>query len=141
MPAFERGVASVKAGEIAPLIETPFGFHIARRDPVIEFYLAHILITHQGALGSSSTRAQESAQTRATEIYQKLENGGDFSKLAKEYSEDAAAREGGALGRTAPGRFVPVFERAAFALEVNQYSEVVHSPYGYHIILRTPDEA
>ena len=42
---FERAVASVGIGEIAPLIETPFGFHIVRRDPIIEARASHVLVS------------------------------------------------------------------------------------------------
>lgn len=59
----------------------------------------------------------------------------DFADLASRYSSDpGSAARGGDLGSVDRGKFVPAFEAAAFALEVNQISEPVESPFGFHII-------
>src|ERR1700752_4141742 len=62
-----------------------------------------------------------------------------FEELAKQNSTDTAtAARGGDLGFFGQGRMVPPFEQAAFALEkVGDMSEVVKSPFGYHIIKLT----
>ena len=67
-------------------------------------------------------------------IKEELKAGGDFAALARKYSEDGSARDGGDLGWTTRGSFVPEFEAAAFQLEVNEVSDIVQTEYGYHII-------
>jgi foldase protein PrsA len=71
----------------------------------------------------------------AQEIKQKLNNGGDFAQLAKDYSTDTASKEsGGDLGFFKSGDMTPEFEKAAFALKVGEISNPVKTEYGYHII-------
>ncbi|MER2088926.1 MAG: peptidylprolyl isomerase [Sporosarcina sp.] len=71
----------------------------------------------------------------ADEVLAKLKDGGDFAKLAKEYSTEEAAQEtGGDLGWFGPGKMVPEFEEAAFALKKGEISEPVKTSFGYHVI-------
>ncbi|WP_099157338.1 peptidylprolyl isomerase [Virgibacillus ndiopensis] len=71
----------------------------------------------------------------AKEVKKKLDEGGDFAKLAKEYSTDTAtAKDGGKLGYFSAGKMDPAFEDAAYNLEVGKISEPVKSEFGYHII-------
>ncbi|WP_164669578.1 peptidylprolyl isomerase [Virgibacillus doumboii] len=71
----------------------------------------------------------------AKEVKQKLENGGDFAKLAKEYSTDKSnANDSGKLGYFSTGKMVPEFENAAYSLEVGEISDPVKTQHGYHII-------
>lgn len=72
---------------------------------------------------------------KAEEVLEKLNDGRDFAELAREYSTDqSSAVQGGNLGFFERGRMVPEFEEVAFSLEKGQYSDVVESPFGYHII-------
>jgi len=71
----------------------------------------------------------------ANEIKKKLDDGGDFSKLAKEYSIDTAtASKGGDLGEFKRGDMVTEFSDAAFSIKLNTISDVIKTDYGYHII-------
>ncbi|MBT2684346.1 peptidylprolyl isomerase [Bacillus sp. ISL-37] len=71
----------------------------------------------------------------AQEVKKKLDEGAKFEDLAKEYSQDpGSAAQGGDLGFFGPGKMVPEFEEAAYALEVNKISEPVKSQHGFHII-------
>lgn len=71
----------------------------------------------------------------ANDLKAQLDDGADFEKLAKEHSIDTSASNGGDLGFFSIGKLVgPAFENAAFALDVNEISEVVHTDWGYHII-------
>lgn len=71
----------------------------------------------------------------ANEVKQKLSDGGDFAKLAKEYSTDEGTKNsGGDLGYFAKGTMVTEFDDVAFGLGVGQVSKPVKTEYGYHII-------
>ena len=74
-------------------------------------------------------------EEEAKEVLSQLKAGADFAELAKEKSTDPITKEkGGDLGFFSRGRMTPAFEQAIFALEVGETSEVVKTPYGYHII-------
>ncbi|GKU84685.1 peptidylprolyl isomerase [Niallia sp. NCCP-28] len=71
----------------------------------------------------------------AKEVKKKLDEGGDFAKLAKEYSTDTATKEnGGELGYFASGQMAEEFEKAAFSMKADEISDPVKTDYGYHII-------
>jgi len=78
---------------------------------------------------------REAARTAAEEALAKIRGGADFSQIAGEYSEEPGAPErGGLLEPGRIGTWVNEFWEAASALEVGAVSEVVESPYGYHVI-------
>ncbi|MBW1947560.1 MAG: peptidylprolyl isomerase [Deltaproteobacteria bacterium] len=80
-------------------------------------------------------KAWEEAESKAEDIKKKLENGEDFAKLAKKYSDDPGSRDkGGDLGFFTKGRMVPEFESAAFSLKPGELSDPVKTEFGYHII-------
>ncbi|AIE59249.1 peptidylprolyl isomerase [Bacillus methanolicus] len=71
----------------------------------------------------------------AKEIKKKLDNGAKFEDLAKKYSTDTlSAKKGGDLGWFGAGEMVPEFEKAAYALKVNEISDPVKTEHGWHII-------
>lgn len=70
----------------------------------------------------------------ANEVKKKLDEGGDFAELAKEYSTDGSAEQGGDLGYFSQGKMVPEFEEAAFNMEPGEVSDPVQSQFGFHII-------
>ena len=70
----------------------------------------------------------------ANEVKQKLDEGEDFAELAKEYSTDGSAEDGGDLGYFSTGEMVPEFEEAAYNMEVDEISDPVQSQFGFHII-------
>jgi foldase protein PrsA len=71
----------------------------------------------------------------ANKVKQKLNDGGDFAELAKDYSTDDSTKDsGGDLGYFAKGTMVSEFEDVAFGLAVDQVSKPVKTKYGYHII-------
>ena len=104
---------------------------------------SHILITADytdGATDDEKKKAEEEALKTAKEVIKKLNDGADFATLAKEYSKDGSADNGGALGRFGQGDMVAEFESAAYKLEVGKYTkEPVKTKFGYHIILKTKD--
>lgn len=141
VPSFERVVASVGVGELAPLVKTPFGWHIVRRDAVLEARAAHILVTWDGAWRSKQTRSRDEARSRAEEARAALAKGRPFADVAARFSDDArTAERGGDLGLVAPGQFLPPFEEALFALEPGAVSDVVESAYGFHLVQRLDED-
>lgn len=78
----------------------------------------------------------------ANSILAKLNDGGDWDKLAKKYSQDSSnASDGGNLGYFAKSDMDENFADAAFSLKVGETSKVVKSSYGYHIIKVTGKKA
>jgi len=77
----------------------------------------------------------------ANDIEAKLKAGEKFEDLAKKYSTDTgSASKGGDLGWFGPGKMVPQFENAAYALKLNEISKPIKSDYGYHIIQLTGEK-
>ncbi|HBB26695.1 MAG TPA: parvulin peptidyl-prolyl isomerase [Bacteroidetes bacterium] len=83
----------------------------------------------------ASDEDNKQAQQLAVRIRDSIVAGGSFSDFARRHSGDvASAANGGDLGTVDKGKFVPTFEAAAFALEPNEISQPVESPFGWHII-------
>ncbi|MGB3681345.1 MAG: peptidylprolyl isomerase [Rubrobacteraceae bacterium] len=72
---------------------------------------------------------------KAEEVKQQLQDGADFAKLAKEYSQDPGSKDkGGDLGCQPEGSFVPAFEKAAFGAEEGDIVGPVETEFGLHVI-------
>lgn len=80
------------------------------------------------------------AKKQADDVKNQLNNGADFAELAKKYSQDGSASNGGDLGLISKGQTVKEFEDAAFGLENGQVSAVVKTQFGFHIIKVTGKE-
>ena len=69
------------------------------------------------------------------DVLKKAKNGEDFEALAKEYSEDGSADNGGVLDPFSQnGQMVKEFEDASFSLDVGEISDIVETEFGFHII-------
>jgi peptidyl-prolyl cis-trans isomerase D len=78
---------------------------------------------------------QAAAKAKAEALLARVKKGEDFAQLARQNSEDqGSAKKGGDLGWNPKGRMVKEFDEAQFALTPGQVSELVKSPFGYHII-------
>ena len=92
----------------------------------------HILIK---AAPGASEEEKTAARKKAEALRERAIAGTDFAALAAENSDDtASAAKGGDLGYNAKGRMVQAFDDAQFALEPGEISEVVETPFGFHVI-------
>jgi parvulin-like peptidyl-prolyl isomerase len=62
--------------------------------------------------------------------------GADFAAIARENSDGPSAARGGDLGSFGRGVMHPMFERTVFELPVDALSDVIETPFGFHIIQR-----
>lgn len=132
-------IPGMKAGDVTEPIRTPSGFHIFKLLEVrgglgdavqSQVHARHILLT-TNELEDDSTVQQKLAAIR-TRI---TEQGEDFAAIAAVTSSDkGSAVDGGDLGWTGPGTFVPEFEKQLNALQENEISQPFKSQFGWHIV-------
>jgi peptidyl-prolyl cis-trans isomerase D len=115
-------------------IELYYQDHLEEFRQEEEACASHILIkVKSGDTGEGHPDAE--ARQIAQGVLEQLKAGADFAALAKKFSEDqGSAQTGGDLGCFPPGRMVPEFDDAVFALAPGQVSDLVKTPFGYHII-------
>ena len=133
---FETATIELDVGSVSEVVETPFGFHIIERLPVVEVHLAHILIQWEGLPRTRSNRTKTEAQERAETALSRLKGGAQFSDVAVEFSDGPFGKRGGDLGWFQKGQMAPQFDSAAFQLAPNELSGIVESTHGFHIIYR-----
>ena len=101
---------------------------------------SHILLEHKMRWPPSKQRhhrTQEDAERTMLEIRSRIVDGESFSDLAQAYSDCSSRSDGGDLGRFSHSQMTRKFSDAAFALEVGELSNLVHTEFGIHLILRT----
>lgn len=135
---FVNRVKTMKPGEVAPeLLRTGAGFHVLklldRKESagfkVRQTHVRHIL------LRPSAQLSQEAARQRLAEMKRDIAAGTRrFEDLARQFSQDGSAQNGGDLGWTSPGQLVPEFEEPMSALRDGGVSDPVVSRYGVHLI-------
>lgn len=136
LPSFLQPAFSLKVGQISDPIDSPLGYIIFRRATLRFVTASHILITYQGSMGSKQNRSKDEARKRATKVLKDARAGQNFAALAKKYSEGPSASKGGALGRFPRGAMVPEFDKAVFDLKPGGISDIVETPFGFHVIKR-----
>ncbi|MCB5188473.1 peptidylprolyl isomerase [Methylobacillus caricis] len=134
---FVDALQPLQAGQLTTVLRSPNGYHILKltnrrggSSPLVvdQTHVRHILIK------LSEVVSEQDAEHKIGSIKERLDNGADFAELARQYSEDASANNGGDLGWTNPGDTVPQFEKVMNALQPNEISEPVRTPFGWHII-------
>ena len=134
---FLEALKPVQVGQLTPILRSPNGFHILKMTNrrggssvliIDQTHVRHILIK------LSEVVSEADGKHRMDTIKERIDNGKDFAEMARQYSEDASAANGGDLGWINPGDTVPQFEKAMNALKAGEISEPIRSPFGWHII-------
>ncbi len=73
-------------------------------------------------------------EKKAKDVLVMAQKGGDFAKLAKEYSQGPNSQEGGDLGYVKAGEMDKAIEKAAAALNIDEISDIIKTSTGFHII-------
>ena len=139
LPTFLADVVlKLKPGEVSEPMRAPTGYHIVKLNDVRnseqkvvveQVHLRHILM-RTNELQDDATIRQKLAAIR-----ERVHKGEDFAGLATTTSEDpGSASEGGDLGWSSAGTYVPEFEKAAEGLKDNEITEPFRSQYGWHIV-------
>ena len=135
--AFLEQLQNMQVGEISKPIRSPNGFHILKltnrrggSSPLVvdQTHTRHILIK------LTEVTSEKEAKLKMDGIKERLDNGIKFEDMARQYSEDGSANNGGDLGWVNPGDTVPQFEKAMNDLAPGEISAPVRSPFGWHII-------
>jgi peptidyl-prolyl cis-trans isomerase SurA len=130
-------VARLSPGQVSEPLRTPSGYHLVRLNElrgqtqtmVDQVKARHILM--------KPTELQDDAtvQQKLVAIRERIVKGEDFGAIAQVVSEDpGSATDGGDLGWTGPGTFVPEFERTLAALQENEISQPFRTQFGWHIV-------
>jgi len=134
---FVDALKTLQAGQVTDIIRSPNGFHILklnnRRGAALPMLVQQTNVRHI-LIKPSEVVSDADAQHRLEDLKERIENGGNFVELARQYSEDGTAAKGGELGWVNPGDTVPDFEKAMNALQPGQVSAPVRSPFGWHLI-------
>lgn len=132
----ESAMYNTPVGQLSHPIRTQHGYYLIKVDdkrPARGLVkVAHIMFMPKG----NSESDWEQAKLKADNVYKKLQAGGDFTELAKHYSEDKEyGPKGGELPWFGINRMIPGFEEAAFSIEKKgSYTQPVKTNFGYHII-------
>jgi len=98
----------------------------------------HILIQ---LAPNADAKADAAAKTKAEDVLKQLQNGGNWTELAKKDSDDPGSKDnGGELGQARRGMMVPQFDNAIFTQKIGDI-KIVKTQYGYHVVQveeRTP---
>jgi peptidyl-prolyl cis-trans isomerase SurA len=139
---FEDAAFKTPIGKLSNPFRTRFGYHIVKvmdkRASRGTITTAHIMVS---VPKTAADDIVEAGETKINEIYELLKNGGNFEELVEKYSDDPSTNKAKgvlpAFGTGATTRMVSEFEEAAFDLKNDgDYSNIVRTDYGYHIIKR-----
>ncbi|MBU3712087.1 MAG: molecular chaperone SurA [Limnohabitans sp.] len=135
---FVEATQKAAVGDVVGPVRSGAGFHLLKviEKPKAESALTiaqtharHILLRPGGQLSQTAARAQ------LTQMKRRVEQGqANFADLAKEFSQDASASQGGELGWASAGMFVPEFEEVMNRLGIDEISEPLISRFGVHLI-------
>ena len=131
-------VTKMKPGEVSAAVRTPSGFHIVKLNErrggepqviVNQIHVRHIL------LKTNELDDDETVRQKLAKLRERIMAGEDFAGIAATTSQDpGSAPDGGDLGWSGPGTFVPEFDKAVAELKPNEISEPFKTRFGWHIV-------
>jgi peptidyl-prolyl cis-trans isomerase SurA len=143
-PVFATELRKLNAGQITPIIKTNVGFHILKvagkrslldaaageKSVVEQTRVSHILMK------PTPTMTADQVKAKLRELKEKVASkAATFEDLARQNSQEpASAAKGGDLGFLAPGDAGPEFDQALATLKAGEMSDVIESPFGFHIL-------
>ena len=135
---FVEATKALPVGGVAGPVRSAAGFHVLKvvdktragmPTTVTQSHARHILLRTNAQL------TETAAAERLTDYRRRVLAGqADFAALAREHSQDASAKQGGDLGWSNPGSYVPEFEEAMNALNTGDISQPLVSRFGVHLI-------
>ena len=130
-------VTKMKPGEVSEPVRTPSGFHIVklneRRSGEAQVIINQIHVRHI-LMKTNELDDDETVRQKLTRLRERILKGEDFAGIASTTSADpGSAPDGGDLGWSGPGTFVPEFDKAIADLKVNEITEPFKTRYGWHI--------
>ena len=131
-------LGGLASGDVSPPMRAVSGYHIVKvndmrsanqRSEVEQLNVRHILITPNEIIDD------QTAKQRLDNAVEELRSGAEFGELAKLLSDDpGSSNDGGEMGWTSPGMFVPEFEKVAQEMQIGTVSDPFRSRYGWHIL-------
>src|SRR5271166_3890400 len=131
-------VIKMKPGDVSEPVRTPSGFHIVKLNErrsgeaqviVNQIHVRHILMK------PNELDDDETVREKLSKLRERIMNGEDFAGIASTTSADpGSAPDGGDLGWSGPGTFVPEFDKAIADLKENEISEPFKTRFGWHIV-------
>ncbi|MFL2980270.1 MAG: peptidylprolyl isomerase [Methylophilaceae bacterium] len=136
---FVDELSKISVGQVTNPFKSPNGFHILKINEkkgvekkkvlIKQTKLRHIIIKQ------NEITPEEEITKRLNRFRNLIIEGSDtFESLAKEFSEDGSAADGGDLGWVSPGTTLPLFESTYDALEINEISKPINTTLGWHIL-------
>ncbi|NNG25098.1 peptidylprolyl isomerase [Telluria aromaticivorans] len=142
-PVFATELRKLQPGQVTSIIKTNVGFHILKmaekrsvadaagdKNVIQTTRVSHILMK------PTPTMTVAEVKRKLLELKEKVDNkASTFEDLARQYSQEpASAAKGGDLGWLAPGDAGPEFDQALTSLKPGEMSDVIESPFGYHLL-------
>lgn len=134
---FENAAYQTPPGSISEIVRSRYGYHLIKvldkRTASGTVKVAHIMVL----IPQNATQEQQKEyQQKIENIYTRLQNGEEWEKLCREFSDDSNSKnQGGELPPFKVGEVLPEFEEVAFKLnQIQEISRPIRTNYGWHII-------
>ncbi len=138
VPVFEEVVRGLSVGEVSTVVESPFGFHVIRREMMSQIHCAQVIVGYGGAERpiEGVTRSKEEARGRIEAALAELQGGADWNATVRKYSDGPAKEDNGDLGWFSRRQLMPQLDEPAFDLDIGAITTIIETPTGFHLVKR-----